>query len=425
MPDDATVRDALSRALTSAPLAGSPRLQSFLTYVVEESLAGRADRIAGKTIAQDVYGREPVAGQDNIVRVDARRLRRALAEYYAADGLDDPVRIQIDNGGYAPRFERSDAPPSVNGWSRAAVWTGAALCCAVALSIWSFVRDAGPDITPAANTDRGAQERLALASKSIATLQAANLVQQGSELLFPIADYPHQRAAEGLFRDAIRIDPTHADAYAGASHSLATQAILASDADQRASLLAEAATMAEQAVDLNPTSGWTVSANAWLAFGHRDIESALTLSERAASLADQDGRVLDYQAIIHLLTGDFERAAALSNPQQSRKVMGGHMAYRNIHRVALFHLGDNERAIDSFNRAIELGGPVSELTLVYKAAAFQASGQRRMARQMLDELVQTWPAFQPDRAISHFYVAPEAAAQVLDQLRAAGWQAPG
>ena len=86
----------------------SPRLQEFLSYIVNESLAGRGDTIKGKTISADVYGADlsSDASEKNLVRVEAGRLRRALSAYYAEAGQNDPIRIYVDTGGYNPRFER-------------------------------------------------------------------------------------------------------------------------------------------------------------------------------------------------------------------------------------------------------------------------------------------------------------------------------
>ena len=81
------------------------RLKDFLAYIVEEEIAGRGEGIRGKTIAQDVYGKDPTEGvdSDNVVRVDARRLRQILDHYYQSSGSGDPVRIHVDTGGYRPR----------------------------------------------------------------------------------------------------------------------------------------------------------------------------------------------------------------------------------------------------------------------------------------------------------------------------------
>jgi hypothetical protein len=52
-------------------------------------------------------------GEDNIVRVEVRQLRKRLDEYFAAEGKDEPVVIVIPKGGYVPRFEPREAPPPV------------------------------------------------------------------------------------------------------------------------------------------------------------------------------------------------------------------------------------------------------------------------------------------------------------------------
>ena len=44
------------------------------------------------------------AGQDSIVRTEARRLRKKLKEYYEHEGKDDPVLIYFRLGSYAPVF---------------------------------------------------------------------------------------------------------------------------------------------------------------------------------------------------------------------------------------------------------------------------------------------------------------------------------
>jgi len=44
-PPPDVVRDELERVLASAEFVASDRLKGFLRFVVEESLAGRADRL--------------------------------------------------------------------------------------------------------------------------------------------------------------------------------------------------------------------------------------------------------------------------------------------------------------------------------------------------------------------------------------------
>jgi adenylate cyclase len=79
------------------------RSSSFLRFVVEQTLAGQGDRLKGYTVAVEVFGRPPDfdAQSDPLVRVEAGRLRRRLIEYYADEGRDDPVRIDLPRGSYS------------------------------------------------------------------------------------------------------------------------------------------------------------------------------------------------------------------------------------------------------------------------------------------------------------------------------------
>jgi adenylate cyclase len=101
------IRAALGRVAASAAFSASPRMQDFLRYVVEETLAGRGDEIKGYSLALEVFRRgdsfDPA--NDSVVRVEAARLRRTLATYYEGEGRDDPVVIGIPKGGYVPDFQ--------------------------------------------------------------------------------------------------------------------------------------------------------------------------------------------------------------------------------------------------------------------------------------------------------------------------------
>lgn len=116
--DAGQITAQLDRILASATFADSPRLQQFLNYIIAESLAGRASRIKGFTIAHDVFGRDdPEDAQVSaIVRVEAGRLRRHLDDYYSREGISDSLRITVPKGGYVPVF---DILPAAAGVDRA------------------------------------------------------------------------------------------------------------------------------------------------------------------------------------------------------------------------------------------------------------------------------------------------------------------
>ena len=103
-PDE--ISAVLSRVCASRPFAQAPKLTRFLRFVVETTLSGHGDRLKGYTIGVEALGRDASFDpqSDPIVRVEAIRLRAALDRYYAGDGIDDPVVIEIPRGRYVPRF---------------------------------------------------------------------------------------------------------------------------------------------------------------------------------------------------------------------------------------------------------------------------------------------------------------------------------
>ena len=105
--DQKSIREQLDRILHSGPFLHAPRRQRFLTYIVNETLAGRAERLKGYNVALKVFDRPETfdSNIDPIVRIEAARLREKLREYYDADGKGDPIRIDLPKGKYTPQIE--------------------------------------------------------------------------------------------------------------------------------------------------------------------------------------------------------------------------------------------------------------------------------------------------------------------------------
>ena len=107
------IRSAVDRILASSDFKASARNGRFLKYIVKETLSGRTDQFKAVEIAMEVFGRradfDPQT--DPIVRVEARRLRRALEQYYLTAGADDPLRISIPKGAYVPLFKLARLTP--------------------------------------------------------------------------------------------------------------------------------------------------------------------------------------------------------------------------------------------------------------------------------------------------------------------------
>ncbi|WP_459630604.1 hypothetical protein [Alsobacter sp. R-9] len=107
------IRQQLDRILGGADFRRSERLSKFLRFIVEEALAGRADRLKAYTIALSVFDRpasfDPQT--DPLVRIEATRLRRALEHYYLTEGGADPLVIGVPKGAYVPQISsRHDEP---------------------------------------------------------------------------------------------------------------------------------------------------------------------------------------------------------------------------------------------------------------------------------------------------------------------------
>lgn len=82
-PDE--IRRHLQRLLASHAFHGSKRYQQFLEYVCAKSLAGEVGAFKERSLAVEVFGKQPHIdlGEDTIVRVGAREVRKRLAQYYS------------------------------------------------------------------------------------------------------------------------------------------------------------------------------------------------------------------------------------------------------------------------------------------------------------------------------------------------------
>ncbi|RUP00615.1 hypothetical protein [Hyphomicrobium sp.] len=114
--EQAAVREQLERILRSTSFQQSRRRSRFLEYIIDETLAGRGDRLKGYTIACEVFDRPGTfdANIDPVVRVEAGRVRDRLREYYDGAGQGDPIRVELPKGTYTPsiEFRRTEAPPN-------------------------------------------------------------------------------------------------------------------------------------------------------------------------------------------------------------------------------------------------------------------------------------------------------------------------
>ena len=114
----------MDKILAAACLRDSHLLQRFLRYVVGHTLAGERGQLKEYSVAVDVFERDASFDPrvDPVVRMAARRLRQKLQEYYARDGVQDALRIEIPKGGYSAVFHAM--PPILPSSANAVASTG-------------------------------------------------------------------------------------------------------------------------------------------------------------------------------------------------------------------------------------------------------------------------------------------------------------
>jgi len=101
------VQAELERILAHGVFAAAEKMKRFLRFVVQETLAGRGDRLNEALVGMEVYSGDEAFDPrlDSIVRVEAGRLRAKLREFYESQGGGGQLRIEIPKGSYKPIFK--------------------------------------------------------------------------------------------------------------------------------------------------------------------------------------------------------------------------------------------------------------------------------------------------------------------------------
>jgi len=107
-------RAELEAVLQSKYFTRAPTLAHLLSYLCEKLFAGESNQVKEYSIGVEVFHRGSSFDQDSdsIVRVEANRLRKRLAEYYATDGASHRLHIVIPIGQYVPEFDAVVSQPS-------------------------------------------------------------------------------------------------------------------------------------------------------------------------------------------------------------------------------------------------------------------------------------------------------------------------
>src|ERR1043166_9402782 len=102
----------LNRILAGKAFRQADRLKRFLSFIVDETIAGRGERLKEFVVGVEVFGKDDSFDprNDPIVRVQARRLRSQLARYYREEGPGDDLVIDIPRGAYTTTLKPLKSP---------------------------------------------------------------------------------------------------------------------------------------------------------------------------------------------------------------------------------------------------------------------------------------------------------------------------
>jgi hypothetical protein len=137
----------LQRVLWSRLIEKSTRIRDLLVYVCERTLQDPAAEIHEQEIGCRVFGRSANydTSADNIVRVTVSQARKKLEQYFATEGVGEPIILEIPKGQYTPVFrDRSAAagnatepdPPARNWRQRAVLILAASAPLLAIVAVW-------------------------------------------------------------------------------------------------------------------------------------------------------------------------------------------------------------------------------------------------------------------------------------------------
>ncbi len=150
-PSPAAIASELERIAASRSFRKAERCLRLLRYVIEAALQGRAGELKEYTLAVNVFERPESFDPrlEPVVRLEARRLRLKLAEYYQQEGQQDAVIVELPKGAYVPYFrfrqEASLEPPLIpapppRDRRRFHLWLAVAVATAgVSMGAWSLL----------------------------------------------------------------------------------------------------------------------------------------------------------------------------------------------------------------------------------------------------------------------------------------------
>jgi hypothetical protein len=96
----------IERILLTVPFQKSANLHALLSYLAEHSIRSKTEALTERSIGIAVFAKPAgySPAEDSAVRVHVRQLRLRLHEYFAQEGRNEKLRVDIPKGSYALEF---------------------------------------------------------------------------------------------------------------------------------------------------------------------------------------------------------------------------------------------------------------------------------------------------------------------------------
>lgn len=390
------IREHVSRILVSPEFAGVPRLQRFLSFVVETSLEGRAAEIKETLVAVEVYGRPASYSpqQDATVRVEAGRLRTRLKQYYEGSGRDEGIEISLPKGTYAPSFaaRRDMAPPDLESTrpheAKLPLPMFAALAVAVILLAGGWVMWASRGTASAIAEGSGVDPE-SLESY----FRGRQLLKQPRYVLSVDGPVPGSvLEAVRLFEETTRRSPGFARGWASLAE--ANEFAWELDKDRPASRLSTAKMAAQKAVEIDPTlpEAWTILASL-LFYREFDLAAAEAACRRAIELNPRD--TLAHRRYLDLLRIQGRTEEGLSHAAKAMSLDPLAVTLRVRRALLLYDAGRFHEAAREAEGAGALNPtmqqPLHSMTLWVQGASQQQMGRLDEAERLFRAALEREP----------------------------------
>ncbi|HVN77424.1 MAG TPA: hypothetical protein VMW38_00330 [Terriglobia bacterium] len=109
------IRDLVERLASGSAFGKSNRLRALFLFLCDRKATDPEGVIREQEIGIAIFNRRPDydTAEDPIVRVHVSQLRKRLEQYFASEGRDEPIVIEIPKGSYAPVFRSRDSYSSL------------------------------------------------------------------------------------------------------------------------------------------------------------------------------------------------------------------------------------------------------------------------------------------------------------------------